>query len=86
MVACGQSDLYSIWVVAVIVYKLLLHVFGLVLSFLNRNIQIDALNDSTYLAAITYCSTFILVLLIFIAPLTADNPNQASAFICILFM
>ena len=84
MAVCGQTILYQIWVAAIIIYKLFLHGVGLVLAFLTRNIEIDALNDSKYSAAMTYCSSFILILLIFTVPATANNPNLEDSSYCIL--
>ena len=46
------------------VYKVTIHIIGLVLAILTRKVKIDPLNDAKYSAAIIYCSCFIIVLVI----------------------
>ena len=63
------------FVVLTILFKIVLHVIGLVLAFLTRNVEVDALNDAKYSAMIIYFSTFMLILIAIIFPSTVTNPN-----------
>lgn len=74
-IVCGSTVYYLIWVGITVIYKLILHIVGLVFAFRIRKIEIDALNDSKYSALIVYCSSFMLVLIFIIIPATADKPN-----------
>ena len=74
-IVCGSTVYYLIWTGITIIYKLILHIVGLVFAFRIRKIEIDALNDSKYSALIVYCSSFMLVLIFIIIPATADKPN-----------
>ena len=72
ILTCDSSSLYYlIYLGFVIIYKVIIHVMGLVLAFLTRKVKIDPLKDSKYSAAIIYCSTVLLalgvVIIIFLA-------------------
>ena len=43
-------------------YKVIIHVIGLVLAFLTRKVKVDTLNDSKYSAAIIYSSCVMLII------------------------
>ena len=62
VVTCGLSSTYIIHFSLVLMYKVIIHVIGLVLAFLTRKVKVDPLNDSRYSAAIIYCSCVMLVL------------------------
>ena len=47
-------------------FKVIIHIIGLVLAFLTRKVKIEPLDDSKYSAAIIYCSCFMLVLAIIV--------------------
>ena len=67
--------LRTVWIIAVLIYKIFLHLIGLILAFLIRKIEIDTLNDFWYSVPITWFSSFLLILLIFIFLATTDNPD-----------
>ena len=46
------------------VYKMILHIIGLILAFHIRKVKIEPLNDSKYSAIIMYCSFIFLILAI----------------------
>ena len=46
-------------------YLALLQIVGLVLAFQTRKVKITALNDSTFVAAVVYISSIVLVALVF---------------------
>lgn len=74
IVTCDNSStFYLIYLGFVIVYKLVIHVTGLVVAFLTRKVTVDALNDSKYSAAIIYISTLLLVLGVVIIILLAQS-------------
>ena len=75
IIFCGATVYYLIWTCLSIVYKLILHIIGLVLAFLIRKIEISALNDSKYSALLIYCSSFVLILIIITIPTNVDKPN-----------
>ena len=62
ILSCGLSTIYIIYFSLALVYKVIIHVIGLVLAFITRKVKIDTLNDSKYSAAIIYCSCFMLIL------------------------
>ena len=84
IVVCGQNILYPSWVAITIVYKLALHIVALILAFLTRKIEIDALNDSKYSVVAIYCSSFILIMLIFTVSSFLTNPNLDDSSFCVL--
>ena len=56
-------------------YKIILHIIGLVLAFLTRNIEVEALSDSKYTAVMIYYSSFILILVIIVLESTKESNN-----------
>ena len=66
IITCGLSTTYIIYFSLALVYKVIIHVIGLVLAFLTRKVKIDPLNDSRYSAAIIYCSCIMLVLAVIV--------------------
>ena len=62
IITCGLSTIYTIYFSLALVYKVVIHIIGLVLAFLTRKVKVDPLNDSRYSAIIIYCSCFMLVL------------------------
>ena len=66
IITCGLSSTYIVYFSLALVYKVIIHVIGLVLAFLTRKVKIDPLNDSRYSAAIIYCSCVMLVLAVIV--------------------
>ena len=66
IISCGLSSTYTIYFSLALVYKVIIHVIGLVLAFLTRKVKVDPLNDSRYSAAIIYCSCVMLILAIIV--------------------
>ena len=62
IITCGLSSTYIIYFSLALVYKVIIHIIGLVLAFITRKVKIDPLNDSRYSAAIIYSSCVMLVL------------------------
>ena len=58
---CGNTIYFPIFLFITILYKFVLHIIGLVLLFLTRNVEVDVLNDSKYLPATIYSSTILLI-------------------------
>ena len=58
---CGNTIYFPLFLFIAILYKFVLHIIGLVLIFLTRNVEVDVLNDSKYLPATIYCSTILLI-------------------------
>lgn len=74
ILTCDNSSFYYlIYLGFVIIYKVIIHIIGLVLAFLTRKVKIDPLNDSKYSAAIIYCSTILLALGVVIIILLATD-------------
>lgn len=61
-ISCGVSPIFIVYLALVMLYKVIIHVIGLVLAFLTRKVKIDPLNDSKYSAAIIYSSCIMLFL------------------------
>ena len=59
--ACGNTIYFPLFLIITIIYKFVLHIIGLVLLFLTRNVEVDVLNDSKYIPATIYCSTILLI-------------------------
>ena len=59
--ACGTSQFLYAYFGLTIAYKFILHVIGLVLTFLARNVQIDVLNDYHYNTTIIIISSILLL-------------------------
>ena len=55
--------------------QICLHIIGLVLAFLTRNVEIDVLNNSKYIRKTLYCGTFVLIVTITIAPILSETEN-----------
>ena len=68
VVPCGNQIYFYVFLALTIIYKLALHVVGLVLAFLTRNIKVDVLNDYRYNTAIIIASSMLLVVICFILP------------------
>ena len=66
IITCGLSTTYIIYFSLALVYKVIIHIIGLVLAFLTRKVKVDPLNDSRYSAAIIYCSCVMLVLAVIV--------------------
>lgn len=66
IITCGLSSTYIIYFSLALVYKVIIHIIGLVLAFITRKVKIDPLNDSRYSAAIIYCSCVMLVLAVIV--------------------
>ena len=58
---CGNTIYFPLFLISTILYKFVLHIIGLVLIFLTRNVEVDVLNDSKYLPATIYCSAILLI-------------------------
>ena len=58
---CGNTIYFPLFLFIAILYKFVLHIIGLVLIFLTRNVEVDVLNDSKYLPATIYCSAILLI-------------------------
>ena len=67
IITCGRSFTNFIYFYLALVYKVVIHVVGLVLAFLTRKVKVDPLNDSRYASIIIYCSCFLIVLVV-VAP------------------
>ena len=65
-ITCGATWAYSVLVALSVIYKSILNVTGLVMAYYNRNIPVEALNDSTFSSIIIYVA----ITLTFIAGLT----------------
>ena len=76
---CGTSIYFTLFLVVTVLFKIVLHIIGLVLAFLTRNVEVDALNDAKYSATIIYFSTVMLILIVIINPTVANNPNLDDA-------
>ena len=76
---CGTSIYFTVFLALTVLFKIVLHVIGLVLAFLTRKVEVDALNDAKYSATIIYFSTFILILILITNPVVANNPNLDDA-------
>ena len=61
IITCGLSSTYIIYFSLALVYKVIIHIIGLVLAFITRKVKIDPLNDSRYSAAIIYSSCVLLI-------------------------
>ena len=53
-VTCGNTWVYDVWISLTVLYKLILKIVGLIMAYYNRNIPIEALNDSTFSSIIIY--------------------------------
>ena len=73
VLVCGNTIYFPLFIVVAILYKFVLHIIGLVLIFLTRNVEIDVLNDSKYIPTTLYCSTFVLIATCIILPIVSDN-------------
>ena len=63
VISCGTNVIFHIHVILAIVYKLILHVIGLVLVCLTTNVKVDVLNDYRYNIAIIIISTVFLMII-----------------------
>ena len=61
------------FVTTVVVYKLILHVIGLVLAWLTRKVEIDVLNDYKATVAIVICSSILIVVVCITLPIFSDS-------------
>ena len=59
-----------------VLYKLILHVIGLVLAWLTRKVEIDVLNDYKSTVATVICSSILLVLVCTITPILSNSSFQ----------
>ena len=79
--------MYEVYLVLTVLYKIVLHVIGLILAILTRKVEIDVLNDYKSTSVIVYCSSVTIVVLIVLASVLADNPNADEiGFATLLFV
>ena len=79
IIVCGNSSIfYIIYISLTIVFKLVIHVTGLILAFATRKVNIDPLNDSRYSAALIYISALFLLASLVIFFLVEDNNTYAA--------
>ena len=72
---CGDTIYYYIFIVITASFKIVLHLFGLILAILNRKVKIDALNDYKSMSGIVYSSTILITLIGIVAATTAGRPD-----------
>ena len=77
---CIQSNYYILFVIVTTVFKIFLHIIGLLLAFLTRKIKVEALNESKYTAAMVYYSSFLVIFASIILELTKDSDNLRKPF------
>ena len=75
---CIVTIYYAIYVAIVILYKLVLHVIALVLAWLTRKVEIDALNDYKSTVATIVCSSILLLLLCITLPVPIFNTSAIN--------
>ena len=84
---CQDSSIYFyIYFSFAIIYKVVIHVMGLVLAFLTRKVKLDALNDSRYSSAIIYCSCVFLFVASVLVFLVEDNNLYAILWTFLTFV
>ena len=64
IISCGLSTIYIIYFTLAIIFKVIIHIIGLILAFITRKVKVEPLDDSKYSAAIIYSSCVTLVLAI----------------------
>ena len=65
IILCDYTSVYHIiYISFTIAFKLIIHVIGLILTFMTRKVNIDPLNDSRYSAALIYISCVLLIIAI----------------------
>ena len=79
MIICGNtSTLFFVYISLSYVFKLIIHVVGLILAFLTRRVKIDPLNDSRYSAILIYISFGFLIGTVIIVLLVEENNTYAG--------
>ena len=79
MIICGNTPtLFFVYISLTYVFKLVIHVVGLILAFLTRRVKIDPLNDSRYSAILIYISFGLLIGTIIIVLLVEENNTYAG--------
>ena len=79
IIVCGNSSIhYIIYIALTFLFKLVIHVTGLILAFATRKVKIDPLNDSRYSAALIYIATLFLLGSLVIFFLVEDNNTYAA--------
>ena len=82
---CGTKYTFTLLLIFSLLYKFVLHIVGLVLAFLTRNVEINVLNNSKYIRKTLYCGTFVLIVTITIVPILSDTEN-VDDIICALIV
>ena len=70
-------------------YKLILHVIGLVLAWLTRKVEIDVLNDYKATVATVICSSILIVAVCIVMPILSNSTfkfNVAWAILAFLIV
>ena len=79
MIVCGNtSTLFFVYISLTYVFKLIIHIIGLILAFLTRKVKIDPLNDSRYSAVLIYISFGLLIVSVVIVLLVEENNTYAG--------
>ena len=78
MYKCGTTVYYATFIGIAILYKLILHIIGLVLAWLTRKVEIDVLNDYKPTVATVTCSSILLIVLCTTLPLPSFNKSPSE--------
>ena len=79
VIGCGNTIYFHIFIATTILYKLVLHAIGLVLTFYTRNVEVDVLNDYRYNTAIITVSSLLFLAVCLTVPLLFDYINWDDA-------
>ena len=77
LVCQGPRDL--IWIIILYAYIMITQLIAVILAFLTRNVEIEILNDSKYIALIIYITSIIVVIMIVCAILLSNYLNADGA-------
>ena len=70
---CGTNYIFILILIFSILYKFVLHIIGLMLAFLTRNVEIDVLNNSKYIKKTLYCGKFVLIVTSTVMPIVSGT-------------
>ena len=68
-----------IWIIVLYFYILITQLIAVILAFRTRNVEIEILNDSKYMALIIYITSIIVVIMIVCAILLSNYLNADGA-------
>ena len=88
-VTCGATWVYNVWIFLTVAYKFILNAFGLVMAYYNRNIPVEALNDSTFSSIIIYVAitlTFTVGLIEFLNTYIIDANVQEAMYTVLIVL